>query len=108
MSKTVDLSGKFSTEKPAIVIDGKRYIVNNGIREVTAFQAAGQAGPSGMLEGLETVLGKEAYEELGVGNFSLDNIQVLTTGVMAAVLGVSYDEALARFQRAIKQSGDVV
>lgn len=100
MSKAVSLSGKFSTEKPAIEIEGKQYPVNNGIQAVSSFQEAGQSGNLfNMLNGLKGMLGESAFEEIGVADFSVDNIQVLSTGVMAAVLGVSYDEAVARFQR---------
>ncbi|MGO4345539.1 hypothetical protein AB4Z45_08615 [Paenibacillus sp. MCAF9] len=100
MSKVINLSGKFNSEQPVIQIDKKKYQINNGIQAVLAFQEAADKGVQGMLDALKGALGDEAFDEIGVMNFSLDNVKVLSTGILAAQSGISYDEAAARFQRA--------
>ncbi|MGO4543227.1 hypothetical protein AB4Z29_00305 [Paenibacillus sp. 2TAB23] len=100
MSKVINLSGKFSKAQPAIQIDKKEYPIDNGIQAVLAFQEAADKGLQGMLDALKGALGAEAFDEIGVMTFSLENVKILSTGILAAQSGISYDEAAARFQRA--------
>ncbi|EFM10171.1 conserved hypothetical protein [Paenibacillus curdlanolyticus YK9] len=100
MSKTINLSDKFSKEQPSIQIGNTVYPVNAGIQAVLAFQEAATGGLNGILGALKVALGDQAYDEIGVENLSFANIQVLSTGILAAQTGISYDEAAARFRRA--------
>ncbi|WP_028560681.1 hypothetical protein [Paenibacillus pinihumi] len=103
MSTNIKLSGKFSTEQPTIEIDKKKYPINNGLESVLAFQEAANAGLRGTLDALKGALGEEAYVEIGVGKMNINNIKVLSTGILAAQAGITYEEAAARF-RGAKQS----
>ena len=100
MSKTINLSGKFNNEQPAIQIDKTVYPINAGIQAVLAFQEAATGGLDGMLGALKTALGENAFNEIGVMNMSFENIKVLSTGILAAQTGITYDEAAVRFRRA--------
>ncbi|MOA53650.1 hypothetical protein D3C78_1771410 [compost metagenome] len=53
-----------------------------------------------MLDALKGALGEDAFNEIGVMKMSMENIKVLSTGILAAQSGISYEEAAARFQRA--------
>ncbi|MEF2969236.1 hypothetical protein V3851_26030 [Paenibacillus sp. M1] len=99
MSKLINITELLSSEKPCIQIGEKSYPVNDGVDAVIAFEEAASQGARGMITALEAALGKNAYKEIGVGTFSLSNLRVLATAVLAAQAGLSYEEAEARFQR---------
>lgn len=100
MSNIINLSALLSNEKPSIQIGDKLYPVNDGIDAVMAFQERAASGVQGLLSALETALGKEACEDIGVASISFGNLQVLATGILAAQANISYEDAAARFRRA--------
>lgn len=108
MSKIINITDKLSTEKPVIQIGDKEYPVNDSLSSVFKFEELSGANSSeSMLNAVEISLGKKAVEELQLKEMSMSNFQVLTIAIMAAVQGVSYEEAEARFRKT-EQSGTVV
>ncbi|WP_054939064.1 hypothetical protein [Paenibacillus ihuae] len=99
----IKLTGKFSTEKPTIEIGDKKYQIDDSVESVLAFQEAATSGFEGMLNALKGALGDEAYEELNIPKMAFGNLQILSTGILAAQSNVSYDEAAARFRRSAEQ-----
>lgn len=99
MAKVINITNLLSNEKPVIQIGEKAYPVNDGVDAVLAFEEAASQGARGLLTALEESLGVEAYTEIGVAKFGLNNLQVMATAVLAAQAGVTYEEASARFQQ---------
>lgn len=99
MAKTINITDKLSSEKPVIVIGEKSYTVNDSMETVFKFEELAKSGNEGMQKAMKAALGEEACEEIGIGNLSVGNFKVLTTALLAAMQGSTYEEAEARFQR---------
>lgn len=99
MSKVINISDLLSSAKPSIQIGQKVYPVNDGVDVVLAFEEQAGKGIRGLLGALESALGADAYAEIGVESYPIANIQVLATAVLAAQMGISYEDAAARFRR---------
>ncbi|MHB8061254.1 MAG: hypothetical protein ACYDG2_01265 [Ruminiclostridium sp.] len=100
MSKIINITDKLSNENPSIQIGERIYTVNDGMATVLKFEELASAGTtSAMVEAIATALGAKSAKELGVENMSIVNFKVLSIAIMAAVQGVEYDEAAARFQK---------
>lgn len=99
MAKVIDITERLSNTKPVIKINGKEYVVNDSIEAMFKFESLGSKGSKGMIDAVELAIGKEAAKEIGVEKLSVSNFKVLTTAIMAAMQGLSYEEAEARFQK---------
>jgi hypothetical protein len=98
LAKIINITDRLSTEKPSIIIGEKSYSVNDGMDNVLKFEElAGASTMDSMTQALELSLGKEVVEELGVKSWSINNFKVLTTAILAAMQGIEYEEAEARF-----------
>ena len=101
MSKVISITDKLDPSRPQIEINGKNYEVDDSLYAVLKFEELQRGATSQtMVEAFEIALGKEACEELNVQKWSVPNFKVLTTAVLAAMQGMEYDEAEARFQAA--------
>lgn len=97
---TINITDKFSKDKPSIQIGEKKYAVNNSVEAVMKFEEmAGAGSTKALLSAIEEILGKEAFVEVRVMKLSVPDIKVLMTGIMAAMQDLTYEEAAARFQR---------
>lgn len=103
MSKVISITDKLSSEKPALEFNGKIYPVDDSIETVFKFEEKLGTGTKGMLEAIELTLGKQAVKELGVTKMSTENFKILVIAIMAAIQGITYEEADARFR---KQEGN--
>lgn len=100
MAKTINITDKFSQEQPSIQIGEKFYTVDNSVEAVLKFEElADNGGTKALLSALESALGEDAYKEIGVPKLSVVNLKVLTVAMMAAMQGITYEEAAARFQQ---------
>lgn len=100
MSKIINISDKFSKEKPCIQIGDKEYPVNDSMSTVMKFEElAGSNSSEKMFEAIEVALGKEASEALNVREISVANFKIVTIAILAAMQGLTYDEAEARFPK---------
>lgn len=102
MANIINITDKFNNEKPSIQIGEKVYPVNNSISAMMAFEAAASEGVTGAMNALKGTIGEKAFKEIGVDDMAVGNLMVLLSAVLAAMSNVSYEEAAARFQGAIK------
>jgi hypothetical protein len=109
MARIINISGKFSTDRPVIELDRKLYVVNDGLNAIFKFEELAASGTSdGMVKALEVALGEDATEELGVQNLSVSNIRVLITAIIAAIQDISYEEAEAAAEARFRQFKQMV
>lgn len=100
MSKVINITDKLSDEKPQIQIGTKKYTVNDGIATVLKFEELAAVGTTdSMVEAITTALGEKAAKELNIKNMPIANFKVLSIAIMAAVQGIEYEEAAARFRK---------
>lgn len=98
MGQIINITEKLSSSKPKIVIGEKEYEVNHDIETVLKFEElAVVATGENMVKAIEISMGKEAAKELNVKKMSVPNFKVLTVALLAAMQGISYDEAEKRF-----------
>ena len=98
MGQIINITEKLSSSKPKIVIGEKKYEVNHDIETVLKFEElAVVATGENMVKAIEISMGKEAAKELNVKKMSVPNFKVLTVALLAAMQGISYDEAEKRF-----------
>lgn len=103
MSKIINITDKLSKGKPQVQIEDRFYPVNNSMLTVMKFEELIVAPTSqSLVEAIKITLGESAAQELGVSDLSmtLEDYKVLTIAIMAAMQGLEYDEAAARFQKA--------
>jgi len=100
MNKIINITDKLSTEKPKLKVGEKVYAVEDSMATVMKFEELASAGTTTkILEAIELALGKEAVEELDVKSLSIGNFKVIMTAILAAMQGIDYDEAEARFPK---------
>jgi len=99
MSKIVNITDKLSSSKPTIQLGDKTYEINDSMETVFKFEEMASSGNKGMVEAVKMALGEKAYRELGVAKMSVGNFKVIVVALLAAMQGVSYEEAEARFQK---------
>lgn len=98
MSKVINITDKLNSEKPKIVIGEKEYPVNDDFESVLKFEElSAESTGQGLEKAMEIALGAKAAKEINIKKMSVANIKVLSIAVMAAVQGLSYEEAEARF-----------
>lgn len=99
MSKVINITDKLSSEKPSITIGDKSYEINDSMETVFKFEELASTGNKGALDAIKMALGEKAYKELKVEKMSVANFKVLMIALLAAMQGLTYEEAEARFQR---------
>lgn len=98
MAKMINISDKFNSNKPVLVINEKEYNVNDSIEVVLKFEELSSNNSTGaMMDAIDLALGENASQEIGVKQMSISNFKVLVTGIMAAMQDSTYEEAAARF-----------
>lgn len=101
MAKIINITDKLSNEKPSLQIGDKVYTVNDGMATVLKFEElASDSTVDNMVKAIEIALGEKAAKELDVRALSMVNFKVLVIAIMAAVQGIDYEDAAARFQEA--------
>lgn len=99
MGKIINITDKLNNEKPVIQLGDKIYTVNDGMNVVFKFEELTVVGTKdSMLEAIKLTLGEEAVNELGIESMSINNFKVITIAILAAVQGIDYEVAEARFQ----------
>lgn len=101
MSKVINITDKLSDEKPTIVIGDKSYEVNDALEVVFKFEEVAQNGARGQgaTEAIKLALGDKASKELKIEKMSVGNFRVLMIALMAAMQGLTYEDAEARFRQ---------
>lgn len=98
MARTViNITDRISLDKPRIQIGEETYEVNDTMECVLKFQELASSEDS-MKMALELALGKQALKKLDFDKMRVTNYKVLITAVMAAMQGMTFEEADARFQ----------
>ncbi|MFS0858335.1 hypothetical protein [Paenibacillus taichungensis] len=101
MANIINLTDKFATDEVAsIQIGNKKYPINNSVEAVLGFEElANDASVKGLLNAIQGSLGEKAVTEIGVRKMSVENLKVLMSGLVAAMQGLTYEEAAARFRQ---------
>lgn len=97
MTKVINITDKISLEKPVIQIGEDMYEVNDTMGVVLKFQEL-VSDENNVKIALELALGEEAAKKLGFETMRVSNYKVLITAIMAAMQGLTYEEAASRFQ----------
>jgi hypothetical protein len=104
VSKIINITDKLSLEKPQIQIGEKLYTVDDSMDVVFKFEElAVTSTKESLTEALTLAIGQEAMTELNIGSTSVNNFKVYATAILAAMQGIEYDDAAARFRKATKQ-----
>lgn len=99
MAKVINITDKFSSEQPKIILGDKEYPVNDSMETVLKFEElTNESSMNSMKKAIELSLGKDAAKDLKMEKMSINNFKVLVIAILAAMQGVEYDEAAARFQ----------
>lgn len=100
LRKIINISDKLSLEKPKIAIGDKEYEVNDSMDTVLKFEElAIESTVQSMQTAITISLGEDAAKEIGIDKFSVANFRVITIAIMAAMQGIEYEDAEARFQQ---------
>lgn len=102
MGKVIDISDKLSLDRPAILVKGKQYTINNGAGNFALMikktkDTEGNIAEN-MLDVVELALGKEASTELDLNSWVVENLKVLWIAILAAIQNEDYEVIEARFQ----------
>lgn len=99
MSKVVNITDKLSKESPQIIMGENKYIVNDVMSNVLKFEElTAETTKVNIVKSIELALGVKACKEIDPMNMSIENYKVLCVAIMAAMQGLSYDEAEKRFR----------
>ena len=99
-SKVINITDKLSDEKPVIVAGEKEYEVNASMETVLKFEElAAESTAESFKSAFNIALGEEATKELKLTKMSLANMKVWMIAIMAAMQGMEYEEAEARFRK---------
>lgn len=91
-------------EKTITIAEGKTYTVECGAKTMIKAQEIFKKDNSfeAMFQVIELLLGKKAKKEIEEMNFTIKQIQVLITAIMAQVNEVPYEKMEERFQNKSK------
>ena len=91
-------------EKTITIAEGKTYTVECGAKTMIKAQEIFKKDNSfeAMFQVIELLLGKKAKKEIEEMNFTIKQIQVSVTAIMAQVNEVPYEEMEERFQNKSK------
>ena len=99
MAKIINITDRFNNEKPKIKIGEKEFEVNDSMETVLIFEELANDGSIESLnEAIKITLGEDAIKYLNMNELSISNFKVLTIAVLAAIQGLEYEEAEARFR----------
>lgn len=99
MAKIINITDRFDNEKPKIKIGEKEFEVNDSVETVLKFEELANDGSIESLnEAIKITLGEDAIKYLNMNELSISNFKVLTIAVLAAIQGLEYEEAEARFR----------
>ena len=101
MGKIIDISSKFDTTKPKLIISGKEFEVNDSLETLIKFEEImGDIGDlSKMEKAIDIALGKGASKEINVRGMSFNNLQYVIAGIIASIQGIEdVEKVIARFQ----------
>lgn len=99
MAKIINITDRFDNEKPKIKIGEKEFEVNDSMETVLKFEELANDGSIESLnEAIKITLGEDAIKYLNMNELSISNFKVLTIAVLAAIQGLEYEEAEARFR----------
>jgi hypothetical protein len=99
MANVIDITNKFSMERPKIVLGDKTYEVDNSVSATFKYEENVRKGTEeGFNTAFEIALGKEAVKELDISKLSVENFKVLSIAVSAAMQNETYEVADKRFQ----------
>lgn len=99
MAKIINITDRFDNEKPKIKIGEKEFEVNDSMKTVLKFEELANDGSTESLnEAIKITLGEDAIKYLNMNELSISNFKVLTIAVLAAIQGLEYEEAEARFR----------
>lgn len=99
MAKIINITDRFNNEKPKIKIGEKEFEVNDSMETVLKFEELANDGSIESLnEAMKITLGEDAIKYLNMNELSISNFKVLTIAVLAAIQGLEYEEAEARFR----------
>jgi len=99
LARVLNITDKFSNERPSIVIGEKSYEINDSVEVAFKFSELASQGTNGSMDAVKMVLGEKAYKELKIEKMSIDNFKVLMIALLATMQGLSYEDAEARFRR---------
>ena len=101
----LNIIDKLNVEEKTITrAEGKTYTVECGAKTMIKAQEIFKKDNSfeAMFQVIELLLGKKAKKEIEEMNFTIKQIQVLITAIMAQVNEVPYEEMEERFQNKSK------
>lgn len=99
MPRAINITDKLSKEAPEVVIGEERYQVNDFMNNVLRFEELVQnTTKENIVKSIEIALGVDACAKIDPLNMSIANYKVLCIAIMAAMQGLSYDEADKRFR----------
>lgn len=98
MSKVIDITDKFSDEKPSIKIGDKTYPIDDSMDVVFKFEELSQQGSKGALDAIKLVVGEKAYKEIKVEKMSVANFKTIMIALLAGMQGITYEDAESRFR----------
>lgn len=103
MANSIDISAKLKKEPIKIKLaEGKEFDVNNSAENFVIVQDKlkdKEFSIEIMYEVIEMLMGKEALQEIKDMKLSVNGIETVIIGVMAAVNEVSYEEMEKRFPK---------
>lgn len=107
MAKVINLSERLSKQKPAIVIDGNTYEVNDSMTAVIRFEEllTNQSDGSSVEdihESFVVALGEKAAHEIDIESRSFGDIKVIMFAIIAAMQDLTYEEVEDRFRTSSK------
>lgn len=99
MANKINITDKLSFEKPTIVIENDTFEVNDSADTMFKFQELALQGTKDSLEkAIGIALGEEGAKKIDLGKWSMKNLKILIIAIMAAISGISYEEAEERFR----------
>ena len=98
MGKVINITNKLNNGPTFIVVgENKQYKVDDNYKTLMKVSSLlEENGTESMMEAIELIIGKAARKE--IENMSMSDVKVVFTALMAAVQGIDYEEAEARFQ----------
>lgn len=102
MAKTYNLTSRFNTERPTIVIGEKAYEVDDRQSTFLKLNELLKNDSTDFKAIYELIFGKKNGDEIYNLDLSVSDTEVLLFGIFAAIKGVSLEEAEESFRSAAK------
>ena len=100
-ARIIDLTDKFTTEKPAIKIGEKEYQVDNSTENVLSLNKidTSKNETDYILEYLNKTLGEKAVQEINILNYPFSVLMELFYAVTSAITEEDIETIRTRFQK---------